>query len=351
MQPDHKSIPEYIRERMDELDLTQRDLIPIIGSRSKVSEILSGRRDVTMPVARALYKHLGVPADVLLQDPPNPLEEEFDYKKFPVREMMKNGWIGRSTNPVRDAEKLIKPLQISAGEVHSVVLPRKNDLNRVNAKLNPYALLAWQWRVLAAARQKALPDYNSGRITREFMDGVAEASCGQQGPLKAQRLLHEAGITFVIVPHLSRTYLDGVLIKAPDERPIIGITLRYDRLDNFWFTLEHELSHLIQVERGLANSHFFDDVSMKASNYVEEEADDIARNVLIPPEMWASSGMDSDTSATEVIEFASEIRRHPAIVAGRIRYENRDFRKLSQLVGNGKVRQLFKASCTSHCAL
>ena len=351
MKPDHKSIPEYIRARMDALDLTQRDLIPIIGSRSKVSEILSGKRDVTMPVARALYKHLGVPADILLQDPPNPLEEELDYRKFPVREMMRNGWIARSSNPVRDAQKLIKPLQISAGEVHSVVLPRKNDLNRVNAKLNPYALLAWQWRVLADARKKALPDYDRGCITREFMDRVAEVSCGQRGPLKAQRLLHQAGIAFVIVPHLSRTYLDGVLIKAADERPIIGITLRYDRLDNFWFTLEHELSHLMQVERGLANSHFFDDVSMKASNHVEKEADDIARDILIPPEMWESSGMDSDASATEVIEFANEIKRHPAIVAGRIRYESRDFRKLSQLVGNGKVRPLFRSSCTSRFTL
>ena len=347
MKSDDKSIPEYIRERMDELNLKQRDLIPIIGSRSKVSEILSGRRDVTMPVARALYKHLGVPAEVLLQDPPNPLEEDLDYKKFPVREMMKNGWIARSSNPVRDAKKLIMPLQVSAGEVQSFVLPRKNDMNRVNAKLNPYALLAWQWRVLADARRKALPEYRRGRVTRDFMDNIAETSCGQQGPLRAQRLLHQAGIAFVIVPHLSRTYLDGVLIKAAHERPIIGITLRYDRLDNFWFTLLHELSHLIQVEGGLANSHFFDDVSMKASNYVEEEADDLARNTLIPPEMWEGSGMDSNASATEIVEFASEIRRHPAIVAGRIRYENRDFRKFSQLVGNGKVRQLFQPNCES----
>ena len=146
----------------------------------------------------------------------------------------------------------------------------------------------------------------------------------------------------MIVPHLIRTYLDGALIKATAERPIIGITLRYDRFDNFWFTLEHELSHLMQIERGLDSSHFFDDVSMKAGNAVEREADDLANNILIPPDAWEHSGMDSNASATEVIDFASEVNRHPAIIAGRIRYESRDFRKLSILVGNGKVRELFR---------
>ena len=176
----HKSIPDYIRERMATLNLTQRDLIPIIGSRSKVSEILSEKRDITMPIARALHRHLDIPAEVLLQDPPNPLGEELDYTRFPVREMMKNGWIAKSSNPVRDAEKLIKPLQASAREAQTVVLPRKNGMNRVNAKLNPYALLAWQWRVLADARKKALPDYE-GHISRAFMNQIAEASCGQAG--------------------------------------------------------------------------------------------------------------------------------------------------------------------------
>ena len=58
-----------IEFNMDRLGLARRDLIPIIGSRSKVSEVLSGKRDITMSMARALHQHLGIPADVLLKEP------------------------------------------------------------------------------------------------------------------------------------------------------------------------------------------------------------------------------------------------------------------------------------------
>ncbi|MYA03672.1 MAG: hypothetical protein F4Y37_03550 [Caldilineaceae bacterium SB0664_bin_22] len=52
---------------MDQQDLSRADLIPYIGSRAKVSEVLSGKRSITMSMARALHEHLGIPADVLLQ--------------------------------------------------------------------------------------------------------------------------------------------------------------------------------------------------------------------------------------------------------------------------------------------
>lgn len=58
-----------IKFRMEEAGLAQRDLIPLIGSRAKVSEVLSGKRALTMSMARALHEHLGVPADVLLKGP------------------------------------------------------------------------------------------------------------------------------------------------------------------------------------------------------------------------------------------------------------------------------------------
>lgn len=58
-----------IEFRMEQGMLSPRDLIPLIGSRSKVSEVLSGKRSLTMPMARALHEHLGIPAEVLLQKP------------------------------------------------------------------------------------------------------------------------------------------------------------------------------------------------------------------------------------------------------------------------------------------
>ena len=76
-----------IEFRMDQGGLTPRDLVPFIGSRAKVSEVLAGKRAITMPMARALHQHLGIPADVLLQQPGASMpaaEKDIEWTRFPV---------------------------------------------------------------------------------------------------------------------------------------------------------------------------------------------------------------------------------------------------------------------------
>src|SRR5688572_3129990 len=85
-----------IEFRLEQAGLTQRDLIPFIGSRAKVSEILSGKRALTMPMARALHEHLGIPAAVLLQQPGADFDTEIEtleWDRFPIKAMAKAGWI------------------------------------------------------------------------------------------------------------------------------------------------------------------------------------------------------------------------------------------------------------------
>ena len=338
-------IGEVIEERMLELGLTRRDLEPIIGSRSKVSEVISGERDITMPMARALYKHLSIPAEVLLQERPEPATGgDLDYKRFPLREMSNKGWIDDESGET--PEEMIEGLKERAGDDATTLLTRKNDLKRANAKINPYALLAWQWQVQAqAAKLKDLPRYEKGCITREAMLKVARMSPVSSGPLDAiEYLQRECGIAVVYVPHLSRTYLDAATLLT-SERPIVGITLRYDRLDSFWYTLEHELAH-INKHSGLKIKVFIDDNTMRLENTddnkIEFEADTDARNALIPDELWEERELGTTSTPLDVMEFASEIGVHPAIVAGRIRYETGNYRRLSQMVGSKKVRRLFK---------
>ena len=85
-----------IKFRMDQANLTPGDLIPFIGNRARVSEVLSGQRPITMAMARALHQHLGIPADVLLQEPGASLPDVIpgmDYSRFPLKAMAKAGWI------------------------------------------------------------------------------------------------------------------------------------------------------------------------------------------------------------------------------------------------------------------
>jgi HTH-type transcriptional regulator/antitoxin HigA len=125
-----------------------------------------------------------------------------------------------------------------------------------------------------------------------------------------------------------------------DKKPIIGLTLRYDRLDNFWHSLIHELAH---VGRHLdVDKSFYDDFDSEyKQDTLEEEADKLAGEALIPTKEWEQSPAKLVPSPQAVQRLADRLGIHPAVVAGRIRHERKNFRLLNQLVGHGKVRRLF----------
>ena len=128
-------------------------------------------------------------------------------------------------------------------------------------------------------------------------------------------------------------------MKSQSRRPVIGLTLRYDRIDNFWWVLMHELAHAtFHLDDSPA---FIDDLKLSGTDAKELEADQLAQDALIPPEAWEESELTDRHSAMAVIGLAQELGIHPAIVAGRTRHELGDYRKLSQFVGTGEVNHLF----------
>ena len=338
-----------IKFRMDQAGLTHRDLIPYMGSRSKVSEVLSGKRDLTLSMARALHQNLGIPADVLLQKPGAEFDstlEEIDPRRYPLKEMAKRGWIDQIPDLTDRAEELIRDLIKRAGgmQVAAAPLYRKNGHRRLNAKADPYALRAWCWRVLGVANESPpKADYQPGTVTLPFMREIAHLSVFEDGPRRAQEHLAENGIALVIERHLPRTHLDGAALRLGSGSPVIGLTLRYDRIDNFWFSLMHELAHVgLHLDNG-EDEPFIDDLSLNVTDPLEKEADRHARDALIPPEIWGSSSVREGATVLEVYDLAQELGVHPAVIAGRVRHEKGNYRLLSQLVGSGKVRRQFES--------
>ena len=337
---------EAIKFYMEAQGLTQRDLVPMIGSRSKVSEIISGARSLTMPMARALHRHLGIPADVLLKEPVVGSGDgvpDIDWRRFPLSQMAKRGWIRDTGNLREDAKELVTELMEKAGyEQVATAFYRKNDHIRANAKTNPYALSAWCWWVLAQANEK-----NWGQARQpvqdstELMTEVAKLSPAIDGPLRAVDFLAEKGIAVEIVRHLPGTHLDGAAMKSANGWSVIGLTLRYDRIDHFWYTLEHELAHVL-FHFGDNRSSFVDDLGLEITDDKEGDADTKAKEALIPIDVWESSQLKKNPSPMAVISLAHELGIHPGIVAGRYRYEEQDYRRLSQFVGNRVVRHLFE---------
>jgi HTH-type transcriptional regulator/antitoxin HigA len=338
---------DAIRFRMEQQNLAQRDLIPYIGSRSKVSEVLSGKRRLTLAMMRSLHANLGIPAHVLLQERDPDLMEtgDIDWSCFPVQEIVKRGWIDTTWDNARDhCEEIMREFFSQLGNVNqAVAMFRKSDHVRSARSMDEFALDCWSARILIKSRREfpTIGEFSRGTVDLQFMQHVARLSWSDSGPLLAQEYLGKHGIPLVVEPHLPRTYVDGAAILVEASRPIIGLSLRHDRIDNFWFCLMHELSHIaLHLDAGVVS--FFDDLDVNdQGNKREEEADKLAVEALIPRAAWEKSPARGFRSAESARHLAKQLGIHPAIVAGHMRHESNNYRVLNQLIGHRQVRRLF----------
>jgi len=342
---------DAIKFRMEQLGLVQKDMVPFIGTKSKVSEVLNGKRPLTLVMMRALNKGLGIPAEVLLKAPganfPDQLEG-MEWSRFPVAEMAKLHWIPEMDNIKEKAEELIRDFIAKAGGLETIptALFRQGRGSRYNPRMDLYALNAWIIRVLSLARKTALKTkYTKGSIKMSTLQEVARLSYFDNGPLLAREYLEKQGIHMIVVPHLSKTYLDGAAILLPDGTPVIGLTLRYDRIDNYWFCLLHELAH-VSRHLSVSDQLIIDDLDLQrkeveVEDIIEKEADEMTRNGLIPKKVWDRKPISDKATIAEINALAEKLRIHPANIVGRIRHEKNNYKLLSKHVGSKQVRKHF----------
>jgi HTH-type transcriptional regulator/antitoxin HigA len=347
----HLKIPpatpvEAIRFRLEQSGLNQQDLVPFIGSKSRVSEVLSGKRGLALDMVRRLHEGLGIPLKSLVQAEMGQLPERIEPSNYPVKEMFLRGFFpsafGRDWHRMKDkAEEML----------HSFFRGRENDplcaLNRQTTrektKIDLWALHAWRCRVLDEADKLNLPNYEPDTWTPAFIKQLTVLSAFREGPLLVQKRLREAGIAMVIEEQLPGTHLDGAALWHPKGFPVIGLTLRFNRVDNFWFTLFHEIGHVVEHLKPSPMEGYLDtDIDSRSEKEVELEADRFALNAFIPEEDW--DRLRSLNYADEIKSTAKKMAISPAIIAGRLRREANDYRKHRTLIGQGEVRKIFGVS-------
>jgi len=182
--------------------------------------------------------------------------------------------------------------------------------------------------------------YAQSTITEDWLKNLAKESRFEDGPRRAMEYLARSGIPLVVEPYLSQTYLDGAALLLPDGRPVIGLTLRYDRLDNFWFVLFHELAHVIKHLRKSRLQAVFDDLDFDRVS-LESETDEFAGATLIPDDTWETALARYLRTEGSISSLSKQLEINPAIIAGRIRKEANNYVILGNLVGQGGVRKHF----------
>jgi HTH-type transcriptional regulator/antitoxin HigA len=339
---------EAIKFRMEQQGLSRKDLEPFIGSQSKVSEVLNHKRPLSVAMIRALHKGLDIPAEVLLQEEGGQLASpRFDYHKYPFKEMFNGGYFKSFNGTLSDAKEYAEELLASLfSTFEGQVFQRAHCRDSSNGQMDEYALEAWQARTLELASEQEAPPYAAESFTQEDMRYIVRLSAFEEGPRLAREYLQSRGIPLVLLDHLPHTYLDGACFKSPSGRPIVGITLRHDRLDNFWFTLIHELAHVhLHLENG--NIAFFDETEtgvQESHDPLEREANALASEVLIQKVTWEKWRRITGnmTSKDDIRAFARDLGISPAIVAGRLRFETGEYKNFTQLLGSKTVRKMLQ---------
>jgi HTH-type transcriptional regulator/antitoxin HigA len=228
-------------------------------------------------------------------------------------------------------------------EMHGTPSLLRTGLNVVDHSTD-WLLLCWKAQITRRAKEIM----GSNRLKYRPLDvswimDLARLSRLDDGPLRARDLLLEHGIILIIEPQIAGMKVDGAAFLI-DQVPVIGMTLLRDTLDNFWFTLLHEVGHIILHYRTGLTAGFFDDTESTDVDELEQEANKFAANVLIPEEQWSRSPARISKSAGPIEHFAEQLGISAAIVFGRIRLERKNYSIFSDKIGRGKVyKQFFPA--------
>lgn len=328
---------QRLKDELEKRLWTQEDLARVIDRPLQlINAIVSGRRQITPTTALELGEAFDMSPKiwaVLESDYQLHLARERSgtqgiarrselFEKLPVREMVKRGWL--KLKDQKDQSELENQL-VKFGGVNSL-----DQLFEQNFAANFYVSdaadgkhearghIAWQLRVRNLARRQQVSSFDRSRLG-QVIEEMLTNSLTPAGVKKVPQILKDAGIRFVIVPHFSRTYLDGAAFHIDDE-PVVAMTLRYDRLDNFWFVLLHELSHLYCDHEDVLLDEVIRKSDRPNKSPVELEADEQARSFLVDKHSYQDfvEATYMDLTEEKINAFAKKIKRHPSIVIGRL---------------------------------
>ncbi|WP_321793273.1 ImmA/IrrE family metallo-endopeptidase [Burkholderia pyrrocinia] len=264
-----------------------------------------------------------------------------------VREMARRKWLKpvQATGKARVSERgnaLLDFLNISRPTMPAQALFRGRRSAQKIGLMDELAERAWVAHVTDVARECARrQSFDPSRVSKHFVQSLAQKSVLVDGPRLALNALKDIGICVVVEGNLPGMSIDGASFHTVDIGPVIALTVRHDRLDNFWFTLFHEIGHILLHLSEPSDQIYVDseEDGDSAEAEAEAEADAFAKDGLIPRDTWLRSDARRQGNEASVLALARQLEIHPAIVAGRIRYERRDFRIFNDLIGRGQVRE------------
>jgi HTH-type transcriptional regulator / antitoxin HigA len=266
-----------------------------------------------------------------------------------AREMVRRRWLqpGSSNDKVAERGQAIFDFLFSRNTSRpAFAMFKGRRLSAQRDLVEEVSAMAWIAHVTDTAQsQRSTVKFKPAAINEDFVRRLTKLSVLDDGPRRALATVREIGVAVVVESGLPGMSVDGASFHSRQAGPVLALTLRHDRLDNFWFTLLHELGHIVLHLTEPVDDIYIDsiDESVRDEQEAEAEADAFAKDGLVPRDTWLRSDARRLGSENSVIALAKQLGIHPSIVAGRIRYERREFRVFTDLVGMGRVRDVILA--------
>ena len=325
---------------MELREWTQDDLSAITGFTIKhINKILTEKQPVTLDMARVLGEVFNTSAQywmnidtsyrLWLAQAKTDKEVEADikamiYERMPIKDMLKKGWLKSFTSALELKEQVLQfwgLRQLDFSHLDEKLLPCVTRKSEAYNQFNASYALTWYRKALIESKQFKTAAYNKKALEQLFND-MHNYTVEPAGINRFIKALSEAGVIFFVLPHLQKTYLDGAAFYSGNN-PVIVYTARYRRIDNFWFTMAHEIAHVL---KHLQNKDAFilDDFKKDNISNMEKEANELAALKLKHADITAylEPYMSYMTSA-KVEECAAEYGIHPSIVVGKLAHDKK----------------------------
>lgn len=316
-----------IKEQLVDRGMSQKEFAQRMNvSEKHISKLINGEVQLTSDMALRLEMVLGLPARFwsnleaiyreklqLVQNENEMTEDIETARKFPYHEMAKYGWVAETKKAEEKVLSLRKHFEIvKLSMLHEPFIPGIACRRQSTSEKADYALLAWAQRAKIEAREiitKAIDLQKLESLIPEIRSMTSDEPsvfCP-----KLVGLLSECGIAIVFLPHIGGSFLHGATFYDKNKI-VIGLTVRGKDSDKFWFSLFHEIGHVLKGHISNINGTTDED---------ERDADIFARQTLIPDTDFQSFAEQGDFSVKGIKAFAVKEGIHAGIIVGRLQKE------------------------------
>lgn len=327
---------EFLQEVLDEKSMTQKDLsMRMARPAQKINEILKGSKAITPETAIQLEQVLGVRAHIWTgleaeyrlilakQEAAKRVEEEAAcVKLFPYNDLCKLGFVQKTRKLTEKVVELRKFFSVSS--LHNLQdVANYNPAFRLSnhEKVAKEAIVSWLRAGSLVAKRVSVAPFSKPKLGT-LIPALCSLTLEKDPHVLMQKLqsaLADVGIALVIMPHFPKTYVTGATFWE-GNKAIVMMSLRGGWADIFWFSLFHEIGHiLLHNKRTVFIEGKVIDIEHQRQ---EQEADEFARGCLIPEDNYKQFIDAGDFSVDSIKAFGNTLGIHPGIVTGRLQHDN-----------------------------